>query len=125
MVYTDRKHLVINDAITNWVKQGLISNDYREVYDRWAGSFECEKCRHDYSYYKKCMDHCHITGAFRNILCDACNVNDKINNTSGYPNISKDGNGWIYKKTIRKVTGSKWFKTKEETIKYKLEIEST
>ena len=66
-----------------------------------------------------------ITGAFRNILCDACNVNDKINNTSGYPNISKDGNGWIYKKTIRKVTGSKWFKTKEETIKYKLEIEST
>ena len=114
----------MNDIITRWIKTGLISDDYREVYDRWAGSFECEKCGHDYSYYTKCMDHCHTTGAFRNILCQACNANDNCRNTSGYPNISKKRNCWRYRKTIKKVKFSKWFKTKEEAIKYKLEFES-
>ena len=124
MVYTNRKHLVINDAISKWVSRGLISDDYREVYDRWEGSFECEKCSHDYSYYKKCMDHCHVTGAFRNILCQACNVNQRMDNTSGYPNICKHNNGWMYERNIKKVRYRKWFKTKEEAIKFKLEFES-
>ena len=115
----------INAIISRWIRRGLISNDYREIYDRWAGSFECEKCGHDYSCNKKCMDHCHITGAFRNILCNACNVNDNCRNTSGYPNIMKHTIGWVYDKVIKKVRHRKWFKTKEEAIKYKLEIEST
>jgi len=73
------------------------------------------------------MDHDHTTGAFRNILCQNCNANDKINNTSGYPNISyyKSKNRWVYDKQVKKIRHMKHFKTKEEAIKYKLEIEST
>lgn len=115
-----------SSIIRRWRHRGLISDDEAEVYDRWEGSFECEKCKHDYSYYKKCMDHCHITGAFRAILCHSCNANNKMNNTSGYPNIQKrkDRNYWVYEKNIKKVRHRKLFKTKGEAIAYKLEIES-
>lgn len=110
--------------INKWVHMGLIANDYREVYDRWLFSFQCEKCGHDYSYHKKCMDHSHENGSFRAILCNACNVNDNCRNSSGYPNIMKNISGWEYDRTIKKVRHRKWFKTKEEAIAYKLEFES-
>ena len=53
------------------------------------------------------------------------NVATIILNTSGYPNIMKYKTGWSYEKNIKKVRHRKWFKTKEEAIKYKLEFEST
>ena len=116
----------MNQTINGCIKSGLIDDDYREVYDRWEGSFECEKCGHDYSYWKKCMDHSHFTGAFRAILCQACNLNDKVTNTSGYPNIYYHINErlWTYEKTIRKVRHKKRFKTKKQAINYKMEFES-
>ena len=116
----------VNILITKWISRGLISDDYREVYDRWEGAFECEVCSHDFSYYKKCMDHCHVTGKFRNILCQACNNNNRIDNTSGIPNIyfNKSKKKWSYEKNIKKIRYRKWFNTKEEAIAFKLEFES-
>tara|TARA_R110002167_G_C12442193_1_gene630948 strand:- start:215 stop:637 length:423 start_codon:yes stop_codon:yes gene_type:complete len=107
--------------INNWKYQGLICNDYQSIYKKWKESKNCENCGHDYSYYKKCMDHCHETGKFRNILCHACNVNDRSNNTSGYPNINfnKRANKWIYEKKVKKAKHFKRFKTKYEAIIYK------
>ena len=112
--------------IYDWKKRGLISNDYDSIYSRWKNSTNCEKCGHDYSYWKKCMDHNHKTGAFRNILCQKCNANDKQNNTSGYPNISysKRDKTWDYRKILVKKLYRKTFKTKNEAIIYKWLYES-
>ena len=108
-------------TILKWKEIGLISTDYDLIYSCWKNSTNCEKCQHDYSYWHKCMDHNHITGAFRNILCSSCNSNDKDNNTTGYPNISygKRDKLWRYQKSVKKINHSKFFKTKNEAIIYK------
>ena len=111
------------NRISGWKNVGLIHDDYDMLYDKWFNCKNCEKCGHDFSYWKKCMDHCHVTGLFRNILCLKCNSNLRMDNTSGIPNISIDGGGWAYRKQIKKVKLYKWFKTKEEAINYKESVE--
>ena len=114
--------------IAEWKKQGLITPDYNLVYNRWLNSKNCEQCDHDYSYYRKHMDHIHIDNVvcnFRAILCHKCNVNSRKSNTSGYPNIHKYTYGWAYSVTYKKVRHWKYFKTKPEAIEYKLEYELT
>ena len=115
----------------NWKHQGLVvtsEEELDEIYDRYLASERCEKCNKKYTEKnRKCMDHEHLNGkfgAFRNILCNACNLNDKSSNTSGTPNISKYVNGWVYKKTTNKIKHQKYFKTKEEAIDYKIQYES-
>ena len=78
-----------------------------------------------FSKYRKCMDHCHLTGEYRNILCNSCNINDNSSNTSGTPNIrwEYDRNKWAYERKINKKKHIKRFNTKEDAIKYKLEYE--
>ena len=107
--------------IYDWKRNGLISNDYDSIYTRYKNSTNCEKCGHDYSYHKKHMDHCHKTGAFRNILCHKCNVNDNCRNKTGYPNIcyNKRDKLWYYGRAVKKVKHRKCFKTKNEAIIYK------
>ena len=113
---------LLNDKsyrIRQWKNQGLISTDFDSIYTRYINSTNCEKCGHDYSYYRKHMDHCHSTGAFRNILCSSCNSNDNCSNTSGYANICKNGDYWAYQRKFKKKLYSKGFKTKYEAIIYK------
>ena len=130
MVY-NRKQRDLNNAdkikIRKWKKPprsgglGLISNDYNAIYNRWKNSTHCENCGHNYSYWYKCMDHCHLTGVFRNILCHSCNANDRVDNTSGSPNIywCKVTKRWRYDKTIMGNRILKYFKTKSEAIIFK------
>ena len=94
------------NRIQDWKKKGLIG-DYDLIYDRYMNTSHCEKCNVSFELKKKCMDHCHTTGEFRNILCNMCNTNmlDRLinsNNTSGYRFISwnKSRNGWIFVKSI-------------------------
>ena len=62
-------------TINNWKFNGLIG-DYDAIYDRYIASTHCELCKQPYKNSKdKCMDHCHITGEFRNICCNSCNLN--------------------------------------------------
>ena len=73
------------------------------------------------------MDHEHLNGkygAFRNILCHACNSNDNSSNTSGTPNVHKHNNVWRYSATKNKIKHRKCFKTKQEAIDYKIFYES-
>jgi len=73
------KGLKVN-RLSRWRLRGLISEDYDKIYQRYLSTKECDNCgielnqEGDYNT-KKCMDHCHITGEFRNILCNLCNVN--------------------------------------------------
>ena len=115
-------------AISNWKTQGLITPNYELVYNRYVNSTNCEQCGHDYSYYKKHMDHIHVNNVidnFRAILCQKCNSNSCENNTSGTPNMYKTVTGWAYDVTYKKVRHRKQLKTKEEAIAYKTHYELT
>ena len=121
------------NKISNWKQQGLICDtpeDYLTIYYHWLCSTNCEKCNIQFTEgntkYRKCMDHCHSTGQYRNILCNSCNVNNKLNNTSGTPNITwhSGSNCWTYQRMFDGKRHNKYFKTKEEAIAYKIEFES-
>ena len=68
------------NTISSWKKNGLISNDYEAIYERYLNSKNCEECGCEYSIIGdgvgrwRCMDHDHITGLFRNVLCNTCNI---------------------------------------------------
>ena len=100
------------------------------IYYHWLVSTHCEKCNIKFTEgntrFKKCLDHDHNTGLYRNILCHVCNVNDMTTNTSNIPNISwynKDKK-WVYAKVIDGKNHRKRFILKEEAIEYKKQYES-
>ena len=66
------------NRISGWKYHGLISEDYNKIYERYILTEECDNCGilldEDFNT-KKCMDHCHKTGEFRNVLCNLCNIN--------------------------------------------------
>lgn len=70
--------------IASWKYIGLIEDDYNIIYDRYIKTTNCDWCDCILTYdapistaTTKCMDHCHVTGKFRNILCCACNSSRK------------------------------------------------
>ena len=129
--YNQTENGKMSNKISNWKKIGLIMDtywDYVTIYNHWLVSTHCEKCPKEFDNTKhndKCMDHCHLTGEYRNILCLKCNLNDRVNNTSGVPNICwhKRDKRWTYQRIINKKTHTKRFTLKEDAIKYKLEYE--
>ena len=68
-------------CITNWKKNGVIceNDDYSSLYDRYLNCENCEECGVELQTgnavkNKRCLDHDHKTGLFRNIICNSCNV---------------------------------------------------
>jgi len=118
------------NKICDWKRLGLVvtsEEEMEEIYERYLASEKCEKKGCEYTEKNiKHMDHMHLIGKygyFRNILCHRCNVNDKVTNTSGVPNVCKTGYGWIYEKMVNGVRHRKWFKIFEEACEYKIEYE--
>ena len=69
-----------NNRISDWKKRGVIHDDYSALYDKYINTNECELCKIPITQGKgligkKCLDHDHKTGEFRNILCGHCNIN--------------------------------------------------
>jgi hypothetical protein len=73
--------------ITNWKKSGVINDDFNSLYEYYINCKNCEDCNVELiegnvGKNKKCLDHDHQTGIFRNIICNRCNVirgnNDRI-----------------------------------------------
>tara|TARA_R110000803_G_scaffold34372_1_gene75089 strand:- start:211 stop:711 length:501 start_codon:yes stop_codon:yes gene_type:complete len=72
-----------SSRISQWKRQGIITDDYDELYNHYLKTAYCDICRVELTYDRnatattKCVDHDHsITDApnFRNILCNSCNI---------------------------------------------------
>ena len=120
------------NKISSWKYAGLIwetEEEIDEIYNRYLESKYCEifKCSKEYTTdNKKCMDHCHATHKFRNILCNSCNAKINSANKSGIPNISwdKHRNRWQYQ---IKINGKKHYKSSRDEdwlIEYKKDYEN-
>ena len=69
------KGLKVN-RLSHWRQRGLITEDIDKIYQRYLSTKECDNCGIELDQdeaTKKCMDHSHTTGEFRNILCKVCN----------------------------------------------------
>jgi hypothetical protein len=71
--------------IGQWKRSGLIHENYDELYEYYLNTTHCEKCNieltdgHKLSN-RKCLDHSHTTGQFRNVLCASCNTKRRESN---------------------------------------------
>jgi hypothetical protein len=75
-----------SSRINNWKQRRVKSEDYNALYEYYLNCKYCENCGvefvdGDLGANKKCLDHSHKTGLFRNILCNTCNNRRRENNT--------------------------------------------
>lgn len=60
----------------SWRRTG-VAGDLSEVYDIVQNCTNCQVCGKEFGdTCKKAMDHDHITGEFRQVLCYSCNTRD-------------------------------------------------
>ena len=63
----------------NWKKRGFNMDTFYYVYPIFLNATHCERCSVEFqegnNANQKCMDHCHATGMFRNVICRNCNIN--------------------------------------------------
>ena len=96
-----------------WKKNGLITDEFEEIYKQYIYSSNCELCGNEYKTRRdRCMEHSHETGKFRNICCRICNqrksdIKMRSHNKSGHKYISKkknpsckEGFTWLFQVTI-------------------------
>ena len=75
------------NTINNWKQTGLICDNIEELYEKYINTWECDNCSIElvtgkYGANRRCMDHCHKTGKFRNILCHCCNIQRGLDDNS-------------------------------------------
>lgn len=79
-VYNKTEARVKFNKIHSWKVNGFkhSSEEFDAIYERYRTSTECDLCAAPVSdggnKNRKCADHHHLTGCFRNVLCPKCNA---------------------------------------------------
>jgi len=125
--YRESAHGKKIKTIYSWKRSGLIVNDIDALYEKYLNTTNCELCNvtlcsGNKAPNRKCMDHCHITGNFRNVVCNSCNARKldqtvPIVNTTGIKNITFRANRyWRYSKSFNKKVFSFTNKNKQMVL---------
>ncbi len=74
-----------SQRISKWKQLGIKSDDYDALYTMYISTNKCHLCEIELTegqglIGKRCIDHDHSTGLFRNVLCGLCNIHLKENN---------------------------------------------
>jgi hypothetical protein len=77
--------------ISDWKRQNIIcrpGETYEDLHDIYHNAVKCESCKLLFEGGRgtntgklsvgKCLDHCHITGYYRQIICRSCNTGDRF-----------------------------------------------
>ena len=115
-----------------WKYRGLICREgetYDDIYNKVYHATNCELCNLSFENNTPEMDHDHISGYFRKVLCRTCNASylrrsksSYKNNKTGHRHIGyreKRGYYTVSKRVNGKTIGSREFKNKIEAICYK------
>jgi len=118
--------------ISKWKYRGLICREgetYDDIYNKVYSATNCELCNLSFENNTPEMDHDHISGYFRKVLCRTCNASylrrsksSYKNNKTGHRHIGyreKRGYYTVSKRVNGKTIGSREFKNKIEAICYK------
>jgi len=65
-----------------WKHRGIIWKDddeFMEIWDKYSKATHCQNCNVEFKTDStkmliKCLDHCHESGKFRQIICNHCNL---------------------------------------------------
>jgi len=62
------------NTLYHWRTRGMNIDNVDEIYNKYIQCSECDWCCAPFkSRLDSDMDHCHLTGEFRGILCNQCN----------------------------------------------------
>ena len=96
-------------TIRNWMRIGLVLREgetYKDIYAFVMSIDNCKICsvkfNNEVYSEKRCMDHCHRTGYFRQVLCMKCNKQ--------------------FDRAIKSKTGHRWIGTKIQWNKGKISV---
>ena len=79
-IYSKTPAGIKSNRINTWKSRGVLCDDWDLLYEKYLNSKCCENCDIELTTDKvntsttKCLDHNHLTGEFRNILCNLCNI---------------------------------------------------
>jgi len=119
-------------SIYNWKSRNVISDDFDKLYEHHMNINNCQLCKVEFNkdimMERRCLDHDHKTGLYRQTICHKCNIQfDKQkykNNKSGYKNIILTvNNTYKYEKVVNGKRIAKYFKTIEEAVDFKNKFE--
>jgi hypothetical protein len=67
-----------SNRISQWKYNGVKCDDFDALYEYYINTTHCENCdvelvEGNKAANRKCLDHSHETGEFRNVPCNTCN----------------------------------------------------